>query len=51
MLKIRISYTDEKELKAAVKLLTPLIRSFKLSKTDTGTYKKAYLTAGLDRRN
>lgn len=45
MLKIRISYNCENELKAAINLLGPIITSCKVQKGNTGQFKRAYITA------
>ena len=42
--KVKISFTDQKELEKIIELLQPVISgSVKISKNDEGQYKKAYL--------
>lgn len=43
MVKIRISYEDEKELSKVLKLLSPIAKSWTLAKNNTGRFKKAYI--------
>lgn len=43
MAKIRISYSDPAELEKVKRLLHPIIKGCKVSKTDKGQYKKAYI--------
>ncbi|MBQ8634470.1 MAG: hypothetical protein IJ420_12795 [Lachnospiraceae bacterium] len=43
MAKIRISYETLEELENVKKLLSPVIKSCKLSGNDKGQYKKAYI--------
>lgn len=40
--KIRISYTTEDELSGVLRLLSPLLKSYKVSNNRDGRYKKAY---------
>ena len=46
-MKIRISYNSDNELKEVIKLLHPIITSYKIAKGNTGQYKKAYIVAEL----
>lgn len=41
--KVRISYEKPQELHAVLKLLKPVIKSYKADKGKQGQYKKAYL--------
>jgi|GEM_PF-3743631 len=43
MTKIRVSYQKPQELDTVVKLLKPVLVSYKVSKNDVGSYKKAYI--------
>lgn len=43
MVKIRVSYTTEQELSGVIRLLSPVLKSCKVSKNDKGHYKKAYI--------
>lgn len=40
--KIKISYTEERELTGVIRLLSPALKSWKKSKNQEGWYKKAY---------
>lgn len=42
--KIKVSYTDEQELAGVIRLLSPVIKSYKV-KPDKGKYKRAYIEA------
>lgn len=44
MIKIRVSYNDEYELKKVISLLHGEICKVKISKNADGKYKKAYIT-------
>lgn len=43
MVKIKLSYESPQELLAVLKLLSPVIKSCKVSKNEKGKYKKAYV--------
>ncbi|MBP3567955.1 MAG: hypothetical protein J6K04_02205 [Lachnospiraceae bacterium] len=43
MAKIRISYETPEELEKVKNLLLPVIKSCKVSKNNSGRYKKAYI--------
>lgn len=43
MVKIRISYENEKELSKVLKLLSPIAKSWTLAKNNAGRFKKAYI--------
>lgn len=43
MIKIRLSYENPQELHTIIKLLSPVIKSCKISKNDKGKFKKAYI--------
>lgn len=47
--KIKISYNTEEELAGVIRLLSPVIKSWKVAKKQEGAYKKAYaeLNSGL----
>lgn len=40
--KVKISYTEERELAGVIRLLSPALKSWKKSKNQEGRYKKAY---------
>jgi len=40
--KIRISYTKEEELAGVIRLLSPVIKSYKVSRKKEGQYRNAY---------
>lgn len=40
--KIRISYTDETELAGVLRLLSPVLKSYKVSGKKEGKYRNAY---------
>lgn len=42
MVKIRISYERPQELEAVLKLLSPVVKTYKESKNDKGRFKKVY---------
>lgn len=42
-MKIRISFETLQELNTVLKLLKPIVKSYKIAKTDTGKYKRAYI--------
>ena len=41
--KIKISYNTEEELAGVIRLLSPVIKSWKTSDNKEGRYKKAYV--------
>lgn len=41
-IKIRISYTEDEDLAGVIRLLSPLVKSWKKSRSSKGKYKKAY---------
>ncbi len=41
--KVRISYEKPQELRTVLKLLNPIIKSYKADKGENGRYKRAYL--------
>ena len=41
--KIKISYEHEEELAGVIRLLSPIIKSWKTSENKEGRYKKAYV--------
>ena len=43
MVKIKVSYEERQELEKVIKLLSPVIVSYKISKNDKGQFKKAYI--------
>lgn len=43
MAKIKLSYSTPQELQTVLKLLQPVIKSYKISKKREGQYKKAYI--------
>lgn len=40
--KITISYNTDEELSEVLQLLSPVLEKYKISKNNTGQYKKAY---------
>lgn len=44
MIKIKVSYQDQKELDHFIKMINNDIAKVKLSKNDKGQFKKAYIT-------
>ncbi len=40
--KIRISYTTDEELAGVIRLLSPVIKSYKVSRKREGKYRNAY---------
>lgn len=42
-IKIRVSYTDEEELAGVIRLLSPMVKSWKVAKRQEGTYRNAYI--------
>lgn len=50
--KIRVSYTEDEELAGVIRLLSPLVKSWKMAKRQEGTYRNAYIYLHpLDRTN
>lgn len=43
MIKIKVSYQYTDELKEVLKLLSPKVASYKVSKNNNGTFRKAYI--------
>lgn len=41
--KIRVSYTDDEELVGVIRLLSPLVKSWKVAKRQEGAHKNAYI--------
>lgn len=41
--KVKISYEEPRELHTVLKLLNPIIKSYKADKGENGRYKRAYL--------
>lgn len=44
MIKIKISYEKPEELQQIIKLLSPVIKSYKVPKEQKEKYKRAYLS-------
>lgn len=42
-IKIRVSYTDEEELAGVIRLLSPMVKSWKVAKRQEGAHKNAYI--------
>lgn len=42
MVRIKISYEDDRELMRVIRLLSPVLKSWKRSRNMEGRYKKAY---------
>ena len=47
-MKIRISFKTPQELEKALKLLSPIISSYKVSKRENGAYRRAYIDTKKD---
>ena len=47
MMKIRISYNDSQELHTVLKLLNPVVKSWKADKGKNGAVKRAYIDAAI----
>lgn len=45
-IKIKISYSTDEELAGVIRLLSPVMTNYKVSRNQEGRYKKAYI--GLD---
>ena len=43
MVKIKVSYQCTEELKEVLKLLSPQVAAYKVSKKNDGTFRKAYI--------
>lgn len=43
MVKIKVSYQCTDELKEVLKLLSPKVEAYKVSKKNDGTFRKAYI--------
>lgn len=43
MARIKLSYSKIQTLRTVLRLLRPIVKSYKVSKNDTGRYKKAYI--------
>jgi len=41
--KIRVSYTDDEELAGVIRLLSPVVKSWKVAKKHEGAYRHAYI--------
>lgn len=50
-LKVRISYEKPQELNTVIKLLQPIVKSYKTVKGETGQYKRAYLEVEMPEEN
>lgn len=46
--KIKISYTTDKELVGVIRLLSPVLESYRVSRNKEGRYKKAYAELRID---
>lgn len=42
IVRIKISYVNEEDLKRIIDLLNPVLKSYRVSSNNTGQYKKAY---------
>ncbi len=47
LMKIRISYNDSQELHTVLKLLNPVVKSWKAGKGKNGAVKRAYIDAAI----
>ncbi len=47
LMKIRISYNDSQELHTVLKLLNPVVKSWKADKGKNGAVKRAYIDAAI----
>ena len=43
MVKVKVSYEQEKELQKVLKILSPAIKSYRVPKGSSGRFKKAYI--------
>lgn len=41
--RIKVSYTDDEELMEVLRILSPMIRSYKIAKHQKGVFKRAYI--------
>ena len=41
--KIRVSYTDDEELAGVIRLLSPVVKSWKVAKRQESAYRNAYI--------
>lgn len=41
--KIKVSYNTDQELAGVIRLLSPVIKDYKVSRNNDGQYKKAYI--------
>ncbi len=51
MVRIRVSYEEPQELHAVLKLLHPIVKSYKAEKGGDGRYRRAYLDAEIPKEN
>lgn len=49
--KIKISYNTDKELAGVIRLLSPVLKSYKIAKKQEGQYKNAYVHLKSERSN
>ena len=49
--KIRISYTEDEELAGVIRLLSPALKSYKVSRKKGGKYRNAYADLRLGFQN
>lgn len=49
--KIRISYTEEEELAGVIRLLSPALKSYKVSRKKEGKHRNAYADLHLGFQN
>ena len=42
--RIKVSYTDDEELARVIRLLSPLVKSWKVAKKQEGAHKNAYIS-------
>ena len=47
--KVRVSYTDQKELKEILRILKPVVKSCKAGKGSGDRYKRAYIELDMDK--
>lgn len=49
--KIKVSYNTDQELAGVIRLLSPVLRDYRISRNKEGRYKKAYAELNSERLN
>lgn len=47
--KIKVSYNTDEELAGVIRLLSPVLKDYKVSRNKEGRYKKAYIELNTER--